>query len=76
MTILKAKTQVNAYPVVVQKGSNKLTIHKVCYNEAGRQRRDYKEKPKEAKPLTRNTNHTQSNDDRCRKCKYSFFQRC
>ena len=26
----------------------------VCYNEAVRQRRDYKEKPKEAKPLTRN----------------------
>ena len=25
-----------------------------CYNEAVRQRRDYKEKPKEAKPLTRN----------------------
>ena len=25
----------------------------VCYNEAVRQRRDYKEKPKEAKPLTR-----------------------
>ena len=28
-------------------------IH-VFYNEAARQRRDYKEKPKEAKPLTRN----------------------
>ena len=27
---------------------------KECYNEAVRQRRDYKEKPKEAKPLTRN----------------------
>ena len=26
----------------------------MCYNEAVRQRRDYKEKPKEAKPLTRN----------------------
>ena len=26
----------------------------LCYNEAVRQRRDYKEKPKEAKPLTRN----------------------
>ena len=26
----------------------------VCYNEAVRQRRVYKEKPKEAKPLTRN----------------------
>ena len=25
----------------------------MCYNEAVRQRRDYKEKPKEAKPLTR-----------------------
>ena len=25
----------------------------MCYNEAVRQRKDYKEKPKEAKPLTR-----------------------
>ena len=27
-----------------------------CYNEAVRQRKDYKEKPKEAKPLKRNVN--------------------
>ena len=32
----------------------KLNAVSICYNEAVRQRRDYKEKPKEAKPLTRN----------------------
>ena len=37
---------------VFKNSSNVLDL--VCYNEAGRQRRDYKEKPKEAKPLTRN----------------------
>ena len=32
---------------------NYMSLLQVCYNEAVRQRRNYKEKPKEAKPLTR-----------------------
>ena len=31
-----------------------MMLDKVCYNEAVRQSRHYKEKRKEAKPLTRN----------------------
>ena len=53
---IKISTQKKSFEKIFKSHTGKIMsdILKGCYNEVVRQRRDYKEKPKEAKPLTRN----------------------